>query len=156
MERVRATGLKDWDLVAKANKSQPDAVREVVFIKARLLAVRKMFWRAQRNYIKEVLDSVRPVGLRIYPEGIAITLTSILLKRLQAGRQDWTRVWSEWAKRNSLMRWDSQFGGGEVLVRLKREGEDIWNKEVHTVLSALHSIVTKQQRQLFLYLFFLP
>ena len=54
------------------------------------------------------------------------------------------------------MRWDSQFGGGEVLVRLKREGEDIWNKVVHTVLSALHSIVTKQQRQLFLYLFFLP
>ena len=40
---MRATGLKDWELVAKANKSKPDAVKEVVFIKARLLAVRKMF-----------------------------------------------------------------------------------------------------------------
>ena len=42
----RATGLKDWELVAKANKSQPDhqadAVKDVVFIKARLLGVRKM------------------------------------------------------------------------------------------------------------------
>ena len=46
MERVRATGLKDLLLVAKAKKTQPDhqadAVKEVVVIKARMLGVRKM------------------------------------------------------------------------------------------------------------------
>ena len=56
------------------------------------------------------------------------------------------------------MMWDTQFDGGEVLVEKRKsiQGEAIWNKVVHTVLSALHSNVTKQQQHLFLYLFFFP
>ena len=56
------------------------------------------------------------------------------------------------------MRWNTQFDGGQVLVEKRKsiQGEAIWNKVVHNVLSALHSIVKTTTTVIFAFVFFLP
>ena len=67
--KVRATGLKDWEWVAKAMKLQPGAVREVTFIKARLPDPRtRSSMETMRKSIKDIWDAVGPTGFRIYPK----------------------------------------------------------------------------------------
>ena len=66
----------------------------------------------------------------------------VCYKRIKPDRQDWTRFWT-WVRKEEFsdevgfpVRWRWS------LERLRKsKGENIWNKVVHTVLSALHSIV---------------
>ena len=66
--KVSATGLEDWEWVAKAMKLQPGAVREVTFIKARLPDPRTRSSKEVRRCIREIWDAVGPTGFRIYPK----------------------------------------------------------------------------------------
>ena len=59
---------ENWELVARAMKLQPGAVREVVTRKPALdLAIRT---RSSRNNIKDIWDAVGPEGFRIYTSRI--------------------------------------------------------------------------------------
>ena len=61
---VDTTEREDWELVARAMKLQPGAVKEVVTRKPALdLAIRT---RSSRNNIKDIWDAVGPMGFKIY------------------------------------------------------------------------------------------
>ena len=72
-----------WELVAKAMKLQPGAVKGVVTTKAALgIAVRTRSSAAKRNHIKDVLDAVGPRGFTVLdavgPRGSTINSPGIL------------------------------------------------------------------------------
>ena len=59
---------ENWELVAKAMKLQPGAVREVVTSKPAL--DRSIRTRSSRNNIKDIWDAVGPRGFKIYTRNV--------------------------------------------------------------------------------------
>ena len=65
---VDPTEREDWELVARAMKLQPGAVREVVTSKPAL--DRSIRTRSSRNNIKDIWDAVGPRGFKIYTRNV--------------------------------------------------------------------------------------